>query len=182
MIVNDKTLSKLKNEIKIIGMLKENVSNQNGILLNAYISGSHLYGFNSKNSDIDIRGCYILDKRIILGLRRPKEFIKIKTDCDEELDIVLFEIKKLINLAVQGNCNILEEMNAPQFYYNADFVKLRQLINNSFGKHGIYNSYRGMATQNYKKFILQGRNTVKKICISLIISTEFLLVVLLVSP
>jgi len=42
---------------------------------------------------------------------------------------------------LKGNCNILEEINSVQFYKDADFVKLKQLINNAFGKKGIYNSY-----------------------------------------
>ena len=151
---------KIQDEIKLISKLKHEVSRKNGKLLNAYVSGSNLYGWNSKDSDIDIRGCFILNKKEFLGLNSPREVLEIKTESKE--DIVLFEIKKLIQLALKGNCNILEEINAPQFYKKADFVKLKQLINNAFGKKGIYNSYRGMATFNYKRFILKGRNTVKK--------------------
>ena len=151
---------KIQDEIKLISTLKDNVHSRGGNLLNVYISGSHLYGWESKDSDVDIRGCFILKKEKFLGLDKPKEVIEIKTE--DNKDIVLFEIKKLIKLALHENCNILEELNAPQFYKSADFVKLKQLINNAFGKKGIYNSYRGLAKQNYKKFILQGRNTVKK--------------------
>jgi len=149
----------IKDEIKLISKLKNKVYSKNGTLFNAYISGSHLYGWESKNSDIDIRGCYILKKENFLGLNTPKEVIETKIG---DKDVVLFEIKKAIKLALKGNCNILEGINAQQFYKQADFVKLKQLINNAFGKRGIYNSYRGMAEFNYKKFILGGRNTVKK--------------------
>lgn len=152
--------NEIKDEIKLISKLKEKVASKNGILLNAYISGSNLYGWNSKDSDIDIRGCFILDKESFLGLHKPVEVLEVSAE--ENQDIVLFELNKLTSLALKGNCNILEEINAPQFYKNADFLKLKQLINNSFGKRGIYNSYKGMATFNYKRFILRGRNTVKK--------------------
>lgn len=151
---------KIQDEIKLISRLKHEVTRNNGKLLNAYISGSHLYGWVSKDSDVDVRGCFILNKKEFLGLKKPKEVIEIKTKDGQ--DIVLFEIKKLINLALHGNCNILEEINANQFYKQADFVQLKHLINNAFGKKGIYNSYRGMAYANYKNFILKGRNTVKK--------------------
>lgn len=150
----------LKEEIELISKLKNNVHSKGGHLLNAYISGSHLYGWNSKDSDVDIRGCFILNKEEFLGLKKPLEVIEIKTE--DNKDIVLFEIKKLIQLSLQGNCNILEEINSNQFYKRAEFVTLKQLINNSFGKKGIYHSYKGMAEFNYKKFILSGRNTVKK--------------------
>lgn len=151
---------KIQDEIKLISKLKDRVHSKGGNLMNAYVSGSNLYGWNSKDSDIDIRGCFVLKKEEFLGLEKPIEVLEIKTDNDE--DIVLFEIKKLISLALKGNCNILEELNATQFYKKADFVRLKQLINNAFGKKGIYNSYRGMAEFNYKRFILRGRNTVKK--------------------
>jgi len=151
----------IKQQTELISKLKHRVSSKSGTLLNAYISGSHLYGWNSKDSDIDIRGAFILAQENFLGLGRPIEVLEIK-DKDADMDIVLFEIKKLISLGLKGNCNVLEELNAPQIYKNADFVKLRQLINNAFGKKGIYNSYRGLSEFNYKKFILQGRNTVKK--------------------
>ena len=85
-----------------------------------------MYGWESKDSDIDYRGCFILNKDCFLGLEKPADVIQISSI--ENIDIVLFEIKKMIGLALNGNCNILEEINAPQIYKNADFVKLRQLI------------------------------------------------------
>ncbi len=141
----------IKEETELISKLKSRVHSSGGRLLNAYVSGSHLYGWESKDSDVDIRGCYVLRKENFLGLKQPKEVIEIRTE--DNKDIVLFEIKKLINLAIKGNCNILEELNSPQFYKQADFVQLKQLINNAFGKKGIYNSYRGLAEFNYKRFI-----------------------------
>ncbi len=150
----------IKKEIELISKLKDASHSNGGNLLNAYISGSHLYGWESKDSDIDVRGCFVLNKEKFLGLGDPKEVLEIKTK--DDYDIVLFELKKMIGLAIKGNCNILEEINAPQIYKTADYLKLKQLINNAFGKKGIYNSYRGMAKFNYKKFILAGRNTVKK--------------------
>ncbi len=117
-----------------------------------------LYGWRSHNSDIDIRGIFVLNKNNFLGLGKPIDILEIES----EHDIVLFEIKKVINLALKGNCNMLEEINASQLYKKTDFLKLKQLINNSAGKTGVYNSYKGLAEFNYKKFILQGRNTVKK--------------------
>jgi len=149
----------IKQEVDLVANLKNYAVTKRGRLFNLYISGSNLYGWNSKDSDIDIRGAILLEKENFLGLNKPKEVFEINT-FDE--DIVLFEVGKMVQLALKGNCNILEEINAPQFYKTAEFIRLKQLINNAFGKRGIYNSYRGMAEFNYKKFIKQGRNTVKK--------------------
>lgn len=144
----------------MISLIKQKVSSKNAKLFNLYISGSDLYGWRSKDSDVDYRGCFLLNKDEFLGFHKPIEVLEINGV--ENTDIVLFEIKKIIGLALKGNCNILEELNAPQIYKTAEFVKLRQLINNAFGKIGLYNSYRGLADFNYKKFILSGRNTIKK--------------------
>lgn len=149
----------MKPQIELISSIKAEVSSKNAVLFNCYISGSHLYGWNSKDSDIDVRGCYAIKPYELFGLHQPKDVLELNI---AGYDAVLFELKKMIALAIKGNCNILEEINAPQIYKNADFVKLQQLINNAFGKRGIYNSYRGLADFNYKKFILQGKNTVKK--------------------
>lgn len=150
----------IKDEIELISLIKNKVSGRNGWLFNLYISGSDLYGWKSKDSDTDYRGCYVLRSDEFLGLSTPNEVLEINEIVDK--DIVLFEIKKMAHLALKGNCNILEEINAPQLYKTAQFLKFRQLINNAFGKNGIYGSYKGLAEFNYKKFILSGKNTVKK--------------------
>ena len=149
----------IKKEIDLVAKMKNFCAGKRGKLFNLYISGSHLYGWDSIDSDIDIRGAIMLDKEEFLGLGAPNEVFEPGID---GYDAVIFEMKKLVQLALKGNCNILEEINAPQFYKTAEFIKLKQLINNAFGKRGIYNSYRGLAEFNYKKFIKQGRNTIKK--------------------
>ena len=143
-------ISKIKNKILQYG---------GGKIIFLTISGSHLYGFESEDSDIDYRGTFITDTNNLLGLKSLTDVIEME---ENDNDIVLFEIKKEIGLALSGNCNVLEHINAKPIISTAEFVKLRQLVNNAFGKNGLYNSYKGMATFNYKKFILQGRNTIKK--------------------
>jgi len=155
---NHSLFMQIKDEMKLISKIKHIVSDNDGYLFNLYISGSDLYGWRSQNSDIDMRGIFVLNKNKFLGLDKPIEVLEVESDHD----IVLFEIKKAISLALKGNCNMLEEINATQLYKKSDFIKLKHLINNSVGKKGVYSSYKGLAEFNYKKFILHGRNTVKK--------------------
>ncbi len=150
----------LKDLIPILGEIKDQVHRQGGTLINLYLSGSNLYGWNSKDSDVDLRGTYVLDKKEFLGLKQPREVIEINKF--EDYDISLFELRKCVNLAVKGNCNRLEEFYAEQVYDTAHHKQLKELIHGSWGKSGVYHSYRGTAYHNYKKFILNGRNTVKK--------------------
>jgi len=42
----------------------------------ATISGAHLYGFASPDSDVDLRGAVLLPARALLGLHPPKETIQ----------------------------------------------------------------------------------------------------------
>lgn len=144
------TLSKIKKEI--------NVKHQGKIIF-LTISGSHLYGFNSENSDIDYRGTFMTNTNNLLGLNQPRDVIEMKDGIN---DIVLFELAKEMSLAMRGNCNVLENLNAKPLLSSPEFIELRTMINECFGKKGVYDSYRGMAYQNYHKFIQNGKNTVKK--------------------
>lgn len=60
--------------------LKSIVERQPYPLLFATISGAHLYGFPSPDSDYDLRGVHILPLREIGGLYEPQETIEI---CEE---------------------------------------------------------------------------------------------------
>ena len=147
----------LEDQIVMVAKIKEKVNtSQGGRVIYVTISGSDLYGFASQDSDVDYRGCYQTATGNLLGLTRKKDVIEMK------LDIVMFELAKEINLALDGNCNVLEHLNSKPIYRTAESVELTQMINNNFAKRGMYNSYRGMALFNYRKFILQGKKTYKK--------------------
>ena len=147
----------IEEQIEIISRIKQKVNtDHNGRVIYVAISGSHLYGFTSRDSDVDYRGTYIAGTENFLGLHKKRDVIKMKPD------IVMFELAKEINLAIKGNCNVLEHINAEPIYRTAESLELKQMVNNTFGKRGLYNSYRGMATFNYKKFILRGKKTYKK--------------------
>jgi len=147
----------IEEQIKAVSLIKQKVdTSQNGRVIYITISGSDLYGFPSKDSDVDYRGTYITGTENLLGLGRKRDVIEMKPD------IVMFELAKEINLAVKGNCNVLEHINAEPVYRTAESLELKQMVNNTFGKRGLYNSYRGMAMFNYKKFILRGKKTYKK--------------------
>jgi predicted nucleotidyltransferase len=147
----------LEEQIKIIAQVKDEIDRtMNGTLIYLTISGSDLYGFPSKDSDVDYRGAYLTGTEGLLGLNQKRDVIEMKPD------IVLFEMLKELHLALKGNCNVLEHINAEPVYRTAEFLEMRQMVNNAFPKQGVYNSYRGMVMFNYKKFIMRGRKTYKK--------------------
>lgn len=152
--------TKLEENLEIIKRIKKELNDKSAHLLFLTISGSHLYGFSSKNSDIDYRGVFIYNTSKWLGLSKPSDIIELKW---RENDIVLLEVRKFIGLALKSNCNVLEWLSTKGIYNTKDFLTLKEKLLNSFGKDGLHGSYKGLANENYRKFILSGRkNTVKK--------------------
>ena len=151
--------------IPFINQLRTKVSNEyHGKILYLTISGSDLYGFSSKDSDIDIRGSWQLGTNKMLGLHIPKETIEFETKKDGvvEYEAVLHELKKELGLIIKGNCNIYEHVFAEPLETSIEHQELKDLADQMWNIAGIYNSYRGMAYQNYNKFILGGKHSVKK--------------------
>lgn len=149
----------LQDHINDVSMIKKIVGEHSGKLLNVTVSGAHLYGFESEDSDIDYRGTWLIDTNKLLGMHTPVDHITREIGIN---DIVLFELKKEINLLYKGNCNVLEHIFAKQLYTSDEYYELKKLVGLNLNMNGLYNSYRGMAWENYNKFCRAGKHTVKK--------------------
>jgi len=78
-------------------------------LIFRYLSGSHLYGFATEESDFDYRGCFVApDTDFLLGLRNVEEVNK------KGEDEVIYEIKKFFRLLRDNNPNIVEALFVPE--------------------------------------------------------------------
>src|SRR5579883_791845 len=78
------------------------------------VSGAHLYGFPSPDSDIDLRGCHQLPLRAVVGLDLPDETVERKLDlADTEVELVSHDIGKYLRLLVRNNGYILEQVFSP---------------------------------------------------------------------
>ena len=60
----------------------------------ATISGAHLYGFASPDSDVDLRGAFLHPARALLGLHPPDETITIEDKTRLDLDWVAHDLRK----------------------------------------------------------------------------------------
>ena|SRR6266568_4344241 len=83
-------------------------------LLFVTVSGSHLYGFSSPDSDHDLRGAHILPAREVIGLHEGKEtidFIKIYEGL--EIDLATHDVRKYFKLLLGKNGNVLEGIYSP---------------------------------------------------------------------
>lgn len=94
--------------------LTEIAANQPYSLLFATVSGAHLYGFPSPDSDYDLRGVHILPLSEVLGLHDPRETIEVSAQIPElELDLVTHDIKKFFGLLLKRNGYVLEQLYSP---------------------------------------------------------------------
>jgi predicted nucleotidyltransferase len=79
----------------------------------ATISGAHLYGFASPDSDVDLRGAFMLSAREMLGLHAPVETISIADKTTMDLDWVAHDIRKFARLMTSHNGYVLEQLFSP---------------------------------------------------------------------
>jgi len=78
-------------------------------IISKFITGSHLYGTNTPESDTDTRGVFIPDKKYFLGfLNRTEQFE------DKVNDTVFMEIRQFLTLASDCNPNIIEWLFVPE--------------------------------------------------------------------
>ncbi len=113
------------------------------------LSGSHLYGFNSPDSDIDIRGAHCEELYGVIGLRREKEVLELT---EGDLDFVSFELRKELQLILSNNSNVLEHLAAPTLYKSKHYPQLRSLAERSLSKL-VAKPYWGIAQFNTHKYL-----------------------------
>lgn len=83
-------------------------------LIFATISGAHLYGFPSADSDYDLRGVHVLPLAEVVGLELGEETIQVEEIRDGlELDLVTHDAKKFFGLMLKKNGYVLEQLFSP---------------------------------------------------------------------
>ncbi len=90
--------------------LKTNEHLGNNIIL-LTVGGSHAYGTNNENSDLDIRGCALNKKEEILCNNKFEQFI------NEETDTTIYGFNKLITLLSNVNPNTIEMLGNKKEHY-----------------------------------------------------------------
>jgi uncharacterized protein len=83
-------------------------------LLFCTISGAHLYGFPSPDSDFDLRGVHLLPLRDVVGMVEVEETIEKSCIHDGlEIDLVTHDAKKFFGLMLKKNGYVLEQLLSP---------------------------------------------------------------------
>ncbi|RNL70585.1 DNA polymerase beta superfamily protein [Streptomyces sp. I6] len=83
-------------------------------LLFATVSGAHLYGFPSRDSDVDLRGVHLLPVEDLVGLREPDETRSLMwVRGGVEMDLVTHDLRKFVRLMLRRNGYVLEQLLSP---------------------------------------------------------------------
>jgi len=97
-------------------------------LLFATISGAHLYGFPSPDSDYDLRGAHILPVEAVVGLDVRDETLQDSRVIEElEMDIVSHDVKKFFRMLLKKNGYVLEQLYSPLIVHTTqEHVELKE--------------------------------------------------------
>ncbi|MEV7193237.1 nucleotidyltransferase domain-containing protein [Streptomyces sp. NPDC093510] len=133
------------------------VAEQTDPLLFATVSGAHLYGFPSRDSDVDLRGVHLLPVTDLVGLREPDETRSRMWDRDGvEMDLVTHDLRKFVRLMLRNNGYVLEQLLSPLVVHttdaHAELVALAPAVITSHHAH----HYRGFAGTQWRLFEKNG--------------------------
>ncbi len=85
-----------------------------GDVVFATVSGAHLYGFPSVDSDVDLRGVHLMPLEDVVGLRPGTETVDRTWDRDGvEVDLVTHDLAKFCRLLLRRNGYVLEQLLSP---------------------------------------------------------------------
>jgi predicted nucleotidyltransferase len=122
-------------------------------LLFATISGAHLYGFPSPDSDFDLRGVHVLPAERVVGLDDGPFTIEVAENRPElELDLVTHDVKKFFGLLLRTNGYVLEQLYSPLVLQtSAEHEELKAIAKGCITRHHRHH-YRGFAETQWKLF------------------------------
>ncbi len=115
------------------------------------ISGAHLYGFPSPDSDVDLRGAYLLPVEAVVGLYPAQETIICPfEEGGHEIDLVAHDLHKFLRLLLKKNGYVLEQLYSPLVVQGgAAMDELRALARDCITRH-VYHHYAGFARHQIK--------------------------------
>ncbi|MFG2787503.1 DNA polymerase beta superfamily protein [Streptomyces sp. NPDC048419] len=129
------------------------VAEQPDPVLFATVSGAHLYGFPSRDSDVDLRGAHLLPAAGLVGLREPEETRSRMWDRDGvEMDLVTHDVRKFVRLMLRRNGYVLEQLLSPLVVHTTDAHReLADLAPGVITSHHAHH-YRGFAATQWRLF------------------------------
>src|SRR5437773_5527407 len=133
-------------------------------LLFVTISGAHLYGFPSPDSDYDLRGSHVLPLREVVRLKpvREVETIEVSREVDGlEMDLVTHDARKFFKLLLKKNGYVLEQLCSPLVVHTTPaHAELKEIAPGCITRHHSHH-YLGFAETQWKLFLKESPRRVK---------------------
>lgn len=143
-------------------LLRNEVAQHPYPLLFATISGAHLYGFPSPDSDYDLRGVHLLPLREAAGLLPKRETVETSgVRAETELDLVTHDALKFFQLMLKRNGYVLEQLFSPLVVTaTPEHTELKAIGSKCITRHHSHH-YRGFAETQWKLFAKESAPRVK---------------------
>lgn len=131
-------------------------------LVFATVSGAHLYGFPSPDSDFDLRGVHVLPLKDIVGLEIGRETIQTEEIREGlELDLVTHDAKKFFTLMLRKNGYVLEQLYSPLIVQSSpEHEELKKIGKRCLTRHHAHH-YFGFSRTEWKLFEKESPHRVK---------------------
>lgn len=122
-------------------------------LMFATISGAHLYGFPSPDSDFDLRGVHLLPLQQVVGMDVEQETVEKEGIYDGmEIDLVTHDAKKFFGLMLKKNGYVLEQVFSPLIVHSTpEHDELKAIAADCITRHHSHH-YLGFAATQWKLF------------------------------
>ena len=133
-------------------------------LLFMTVSGAHLYGFPSRDSDFDLRGAHILPLREVIGLVSGRETIESEgtRTCEYDsvgklrmpldVDLVTHDVGKFFRLLLKRNGYVLEQLYSPWVLHTTpEHEELKEIACGCVTRHHAYH-YLGFGRTQWELF------------------------------
>jgi len=153
-------------EEKIINIIKQKlpeIEKQHNVkILYAVESGSRAWGFESKDSDYDIRFIYAHSKNWYLNILPKKDVIEYPIT--DEYDYSGWDLRKTLFLMNKSNPVLFEWLKSPIIYFkdNFSYNVLEQLSKSYFSPISSVYHYLHMASGNYRHYLQTEEVKIKK--------------------
>lgn len=141
------------NDVATNPILQSVLTEQPYPLLFTTISGAHLFGFPSHDSDYDLRGVHILPVNDLLGLHGLTETID-RTWMKEglEIDLVTHDVRNFFLLILKKSGNVIERIMSPLVMQTTpEHDELKAIIPKTLTVHHAYH-YFGFSRKKWGEF------------------------------
>ncbi len=118
------------------------------------VTGSHMWGLNRPDSDLDIRGVYLDPLEKVVALHPGRDTIEAVGILGGEVDIQLYELKKAFSMLHNSNGNLVELLLSPTCFFSTPMIDFPDLARRHLSRRlagyylGYYNSQRKRAMEN----------------------------------